>query len=674
MIKKIIIALIVLPIIWLDTLHAQLSIETRLCYADTTRFQFTGEWQYLSTDIYLFNGNKFSRVINELGEKGSPRKRKKGLAEERLEYLYITAQLINVKFFGDANVVYPLYNFRINKDKNEKYETLVSDNIENIRIIDNLPLYSASDKIDAKINVNAITQNDRDNIMGVIGAQLRNLANLMRPSNAVLALIGEMGSFIESNSKKKEYKFSSTIRLFEQKNFDTRLHSIRIYAITSANSYPVRINDEKLKKYFDTCKMPDLSRGLLEKLIGYNTYPLIVVANYKSLYRMESISGDEVTFAGIDRRKVNIENNYRNKLISEETYKQERDFIDFLTVFANFKSQLELYTLNARMGNADAAMNALGTTTQQYCMLLDAFERINYKYRNNKTFTSVFKSEYASILDFATFYLENDHNLRAAKTMVATMGDLNSKGLPKLPTELEMALRNLRFIDNMNAEFKVKAKEGQSIAMWIDTLEKELLNRVFSADIAVVKLMPSVNERKDILQRLKERMGTTHCLSCREQATNAIKDYNVRVEALQRAEALESLDSLVQTTKLLRNTYSSKVSTMVATLGGIKLTDNSNALHKLQYQQINTMLLETSRDIENLNQYLAADVKDKSIDIIKSLGEKIQQTSTLIYSNLPPIQAQIDAFVESVAAANAASNEPVVEPSTIQPKQTEEGE
>ena len=45
---------------------AQHDIEPKLIFSDTSSFVFTGEWQYLSTEIYLFNGEKFSNLINEI--------------------------------------------------------------------------------------------------------------------------------------------------------------------------------------------------------------------------------------------------------------------------------------------------------------------------------------------------------------------------------------------------------------------------------------------------------------------------------------------------------------------------------------------------------------------------------------------------------------------------------
>ncbi len=107
----------------------------------------------------------------------------------------------------------------------------MSDNIDHVRIIDNLPLYSAHDYIDAEISVKAITNNDRDQMLSLVATQLQNLSKIKTPTDAVMGIIGEFGSFIEANTRKKEYRFSSTIRLFEQKNFDTRVHSLKLYVL-----------------------------------------------------------------------------------------------------------------------------------------------------------------------------------------------------------------------------------------------------------------------------------------------------------------------------------------------------------------------------------------------------------------------------------------------------------
>ena len=198
---------------------AQNDLETVLRFADTTNFNFSGEWQYLSSDIYLFNPNKFSNLINELPintetKKGKRKRKKSKIQEEVIEYLFISAKLKDVKFFGNNEITYPLYNFQINKDPENKYQTFISDNIDHIRIIDNLPLYAAGDYIDAEVNVKAITNNDGDQILNLIAKQLQNISKIATPTEAIMSLIGEFGKFMESSTRKKEYKLLKYYQLY----------------------------------------------------------------------------------------------------------------------------------------------------------------------------------------------------------------------------------------------------------------------------------------------------------------------------------------------------------------------------------------------------------------------------------------------------------------------------
>ncbi|HUX54765.1 MAG TPA: hypothetical protein VMV56_10145, partial [Williamwhitmania sp.] len=39
---------------------AQMDIKTNLVFSDTVKTPFSNQWQYLSTDIYLFNGHTFN--------------------------------------------------------------------------------------------------------------------------------------------------------------------------------------------------------------------------------------------------------------------------------------------------------------------------------------------------------------------------------------------------------------------------------------------------------------------------------------------------------------------------------------------------------------------------------------------------------------------------------------
>jgi hypothetical protein len=606
---------------------SQRNIEPKLVFSDTVSYSFSGEWQYLSTDIYLFNGDKFSALINELdfvrNEQAKKKKRRKtALSEEYLEYLFITARLKNVKFFGNNEVTYPLYNFQISKEKDAKYHTYVSDNIDNIRIIDNLPLYSASDFIDAEINVKAVTNNDRDQILGLVATQLKNISRIQTPSNAIMGIIAEFGNFIESNTKKKEYRFSSTIRLFEQKNFDSRLHSIKIYALLTGNSQRVVMDLGAMHALLDTAPNPEVNRQILSNLINYNKYPLIVVANYKSLYRMDQVTGDEINFAAIEKRKLKIETDYRAGLINAETYRQERDFINFITIFANFKNHLEVYNLNYRTGNTDAIAGSLFRITQYYRQLLKAHEEMLFKYRGNSTFSAIFRSEYESILGYAGQYLSDDHNLNNLKEMVKALVKLESESSVLSPREMEVTLSTLRFSDIFRHKFGDQSLEGQLLKLHIDRIEKDLLAQRFDPEIQKLNQQMASSQTRSASDRLRAMARQTSCETCRIAALEAIKEFAIKLEEFDRKIALTKRDSIATGLHPFLFEKLVMLETAKKNLAGLYPESTQSET----YIYLSTKLAEAERDVKNLQDFLKIDMSSKERPLIETLNHRLAST------------------------------------------------
>jgi hypothetical protein len=630
----------------------QRDIEPTLLFSDTVSYRFSGEWQYLSTDIYLLNGDKFSTLINELDfvrqeqERSGRRSRRTALSEEYLEYLFITARLKNVRFFGDNDVTYPLYNFQISRDNDQKYRTFVSDNIDNIRIIDNLPLYSASDFIDAEINVRAITNNDRDQILGLVASQLQNLSRMNTPTNALLGIIGEFGNFIESNTKKKEYRFSSTIRLFEQKNFDTRLHSIRIYALLTGNSEPVMLNTDPIKFLLANTDNPVINRQLLTELINFGEYPLIVVANYKSLYRMEQVTGDEVNFANIEKRKIKIENDFRAGLINAETYRQERDFINFITIFANLKNHLEVYSLNYRTGNTDAISGSLFKLLQYYRQLLKAHEEIVFKYRGNSTFSNVFRREYESIIGYASLYHDEDHNLKRLKDLTYTLVQLEKQPKIEKVEELEVAIASLRFADIFKPMHTDQTLEGQLIKMQTERLEQELYQRVYEREVEMLKQIPANNKTKSAPESLRNVIRNTSCGLCRDKGFDAIDDFANRMMDFNLNLALNTRDSIVIALQPW----------FFVQLQRLQMARENLAILYPKGQEVETStylaskLAEADRDIRNLQDFSRIDLTGKELSMVETLNGRLiktkqqaEETLDLVCSLKPELCQKIEA-------------------------------
>ncbi|MEW5845596.1 MAG: hypothetical protein AB1777_04940 [Bacteroidota bacterium] len=616
------IALISLLWLTVSCAFAQRDIEPRLLYSDTANFNFTGEWQYLTTDIFLLNGDKFSTLINELDfarvEPKKNRRKKLGVEEEQLEYLFITASLKNVKFFGDNDITYPLYNFQISRDKDSKYQTFVSDNIDYVRIIDNLPLYSARDYIDAEIRVRAITNNDRDQMLALVASQLKNLSKITTPTDAVMSIIGEFGNFIEANTKKKEYRFSSTIRLFEQKNFDTRLHSIRLYLLTTANTPQLEFNNTPLRQFLDTVTNGRINRNQLRELINIRSYPVIVVANYKSLYRTEQLTGDEVTFANIEKRKLKVENDFRQGLINAETYRQEKDLLNFLNLFAQLKNHLDVYNLNYRTGNNDAISVSLFRVMQYYRQLQKAYEEMKFKYRGNNTFSTIFNREYESILGFASLYMDDDHNLKSLKNLVNTLVRLEAN--PNVPNiDLEKFITDLRFSNVFKPELMNQNLEGQIIANHLSRLEEQLYKWQFESEIEKLKNTEANSKNKTAADNILKLARATSCSLCRDKALNAVAEFTQKLDAYYLKLELQRYDSIanifqpwifqrIELIQLVRQNFE------------VMYAGNSN-LESARF--LNGKISEIERDIFNIRDFLKVDLTGKELSVVKNFNEKL---------------------------------------------------
>ncbi len=625
--------LLLLTLTLTTNLYAQRDIEPRLIYSDTTSFNFTGEWQYLSSDIFLLNADKFSTLINELdfsrNEPKKNRRKKMAVEEEQLEYLFITASLKNVKFFGENDITYPLYNFQILRDKENKYQTFVSDNIDHVRIIDNLPLYSARDYIDAEIRVRAITNNDRDQVLALVATQLKNLSKITTPTEAVMSIIGEFGNFIESNTRKKEYRFSSTIRLFEQKNFDTRLHSIKLYLLTTANTPPVDYNPLNVRMLLDTIAHGRLTRDQLCEIVSIRNYPVIVVANYKSLYRTEQLTGDEVSFASIEKRKLKVENDYRLGLINAETYRQEKDLLSFLNIFAQLKNHLDVYNLNYRTGNQDAISVSLFRVMQYYRQLLRAFEEIKFKYRGNSTFSTIFNREYESILGFASLYLDDDHNLKSTKALVNTLVRLETNPVIA-PNDLESIISDLRFSSIFKAELMNQNMEGQLISSHLSRLEEQLYKLQFESEVDKLRKTEANYSNRNATDTLFRLIRTTSCMLCREQSMAAITEFNQRMDEFNRKIELTRFDSLSTALQPWIFEHLENIQLIRTNLDTL-FSDNPN-LESARY--LYGKVLEIERDVNNIRDFLRIDLSGKDLSMIKNLNEKIVEIKRQVDANI----------------------------------------
>jgi hypothetical protein len=97
--------------------QSQTTIKTITALKQKSSYPFSHEWQYLSSDLYLLNAQKFSDLLNDIASLNSNgKRRRKKLGSEKLQSLFIKANIKNLKFFG-GDVVYPIYSFRVSEIK-----------------------------------------------------------------------------------------------------------------------------------------------------------------------------------------------------------------------------------------------------------------------------------------------------------------------------------------------------------------------------------------------------------------------------------------------------------------------------------------------------------------------------------------------------------------------------
>ncbi len=612
---------------------AQMDIKTNLVFSDTVKTPFSNQWQYLSTDIYLFNGHTFNKLINDLNIDGQKDRHgwfKHKPPQEKLEFLLLTAELKDVKLFGPNDLIYPIYNFQIDKDRDNKYQTFVSDNLDYVRIIDNLPLYSAGNFIDATIRARAITNNSRDEVLNLVAGQLKNLANLTNPTTAVFTLVGEFGSFLEASTRKKEYRFSSTIRLFEQKNFDTRLHSIRIYALTAGDNLAPVFDTEALQNFMDTTYNPTISRKLLSTLIPYHDSPLIVVVNYKSLYRMEQISGDEVTAQAIDQRRLRIENEFSRGLISNETYQLERNFLDFLKSFNDLKRAIELYKLNVKVAGSTGTSTSLMQVVTCYRTMLKINRDNDAMNVENSTYATVFKPEYNRVQGYAGLYLEEDINLKSARELVIAINNAEAGRYPKRYEDQEVMLSKLHFADIFAGDSWNTSTEGRLTNEAISHLETEIYAKKYMLEVKKINSLKATDSNSNAPDQLQQLLGGTSCSLCRDSALAAIKHFRTTYEDFLRQKELTRKDSIsgvalnmsylfLEKYQIIKNNLDTLYPNGTTPPPSMALLENRLQLAK--------------RDIDDLYDFANRTISDKPLEMIRELNRKMLELLADIPNN-----------------------------------------
>ncbi|MFT2008932.1 hypothetical protein ACMA1I_09680 [Pontibacter sp. 13R65] len=618
--KRVLYTFVLFTLVW-QPLFAQQAIETRLGYTYNDKFEFSDEWQYLSTDLFLFNGSKFNRVLNEV--ESGVKKNKKNYSDN-LEYLFITAQLKNIKLFGNDEIVYPLYNFNVTTDSKKEYSTQVSDHQEVVRIIDKMPLTTTNNSIDALIQAKAITNDQSDQMFGLVATQLTNISKLASsPPAAVLSLVGEFGNLLSARTKRKEYKFSSTIRLYEGQDFDTRLHSVRIYVFVPGEVKAVTIKPAKLEGFLNKGVLK-LERKQLEDLIAYKDYPYMVVVNYKSLYKMDVLTGDEVTQDLIEKRKQKIETAHNNHMVNDETYRQEKLYVEFLRTFADMKQHLNSYRLNYRNNSPEINAKNLFAIMQEYKRLKGTFDAREQEFSTNSTYKTIFRPEYTAILSNADLYLESDHNLKGGKGLVNTLRELENN--PKswsTPVLREAALAKLYAVELPKPEYLSASVEGEAVVRLTKKLEDLQFTEVFAQDVQKIAQLQATDQTIDQRNALLEKSAATKCQSCRDKVKDAVTEYNKRYDVYRLQEALKKKNALNQEAEQQVFNYLKRQLCIQNNLQAAVASLNGGA--DLYINRVSEKNTELANNIKLLDEYNKQDLNAANLQRVQEYNLRLEQ-------------------------------------------------
>lgn len=518
--------------------QAQDYIETRLVYEGATPMKFTNEWQYLSSDVYLFHPGQFSRVLNEVAGANRIFKRK-----DQLQFLSITAKLKDLKFFGKDEMIYPLYNFKVNRDKDKQLKADVSTTKEVIRLLDNLPLSSVTDVVEADIAGKAITRNNKIKILQVVSEQMINISKLTNPTEATLYLVGELGKFMQSTLGNKQYEFSSTIRLYEGENFNQQLHSIKVYVFVPRGKQ-VTIHTRRLERFL-AGKPGDVNRKVLADMLRYDDYPVMVVANYRSKYQMPVLVGEEISPEKIAARKIKVEQDYAGNLINDEIYTQEKRFIAFLDLFSIFKKDLESYTLASRMGNKLYISQSVFAVFNHYRELVRMRQERDKEFCGVSSYDNIFKQEYDAVMRDARLFMEKDHSLKSCRAMVHDFIDMAEERIEMDSLSREVLLNHIYSVELPPEDYMKAFAEGREILSVIAVLENAQLQTVYRSLMDSLKMMPP--DSLAALQRdlLVRNANSSNCKLCRRKVMEDVKHFDARYEQKQQEFWFSVRDTLV---------------------------------------------------------------------------------------------------------------------------------
>lgn len=560
---------------------AQQYVKTENVFSATTDYNFTNEWQYVSTDLYLFNSSKFNNLLNRI----NPGKKKGFFGGNKnkdvIKNILVTAQLDGL---GDLDALtYPIFNFVVSEDADGNFQAQVAEP-EAIRIVDNFPVTSIDDYIGAKISVKIYSDKNKSDLYKFIATQLQSASSLtaLSASDAALKAVGEIGNFMQQDAAGNQYQFESTIRFYQQSDFDRQLHSITIFVFQPSFATSNGFNTTDLSSFFDTTSASLINKDILNQLINYNLYPYVVAVNYRSKYKPQ-ISND-VNPDMLRVRKTTNEIEYQNGVRSEEIYIQENSLIDFLYVYSELQNHIIEYERDYDAKITNDFTIQLFIILQNYWKLKNTYKINNQTHTGNPLYENQFKPLYERYLTQAKLKFEGNSSLRAIREHVETIYTLDNEGTTQLDSTIrEDFLRKLNTINIPDRE--INSDEAIVTQSWISKLENEQFIKIYKPQIDFLSYQPIDISTFDKVQLLRLQSANSYCKICKTNVLQFETNFMNSYERYLLNQSKIEYNELINDTKSDIIVYSKKQSCISLNIDSSNTAINQVVLSTLENSQ-----------------------------------------------------------------------------------------
>ncbi len=518
--------IVLLMVMFSITGHSQDYLKAVKLGSVRSDFEFTPEWQYISSDLYLYNADKFADILNQVL---SGKKHRWFMKKDKdLRNILIT---LNLQGLGSYDkITYPLFNFVIAKDDDGNYKINTETN-EVIRIIDNYPAPAVEDFITAKVDVKVVSKDDQVKVYKLAASQLETIsAVITNPSTAVIKLVGEFGKMIQAAADEKEYHFTSTIRIYENDNFNQRLHSIVVFAFVPSQEkeYKIDLDLSDLQKVLQDSAVK-VNRKFLYEYIKIKHYPYIVIVNYKSKYIPDV--PEEIDFDVLKAREAKLKLDLSKGVINKEIYALEMELLDYLKIYAQFQIDLNNYLLNLQNRTTEDFSKFYYFLVRDYWNLRNYYKVEVEARAKDKIFNDEFKPLYDKFLMRVNMHLEQNVNLQNIRSLVETLYYLENTPEDKIPMDsasVEGYLAKLYGVPLPESE--ATSPEMQLINKWIEKLERDQYNKIYAKKIAALSVLPINAESYSRIIKFQRQYSMTQCHRCSDSVNVLVKRFQIRYD------------------------------------------------------------------------------------------------------------------------------------------------